>query len=130
MHLICTRHLISERLSTNSWFQPGSVKFILLCKYSCKKKNYTFNPFNTRPHQNVVSIQKFLIRFSKNCELCTKRKREKILQKMSPHLSQLNDAMARRNYFRRNNLRILKLATYTKITIYKDHYSRCKLTTF
>ena len=34
-HLMCTRHSISERLSTYSWFQPGSVKFILLCKYSC-----------------------------------------------------------------------------------------------
>ena len=46
---------------------------------------------------------------------------------MSPHLSQLNVAMAHRNYFRRNNMRILKLATYTKI---EDHYSRCKLATF
>ena len=27
---MCTRHSISERLSTYSWFQPGSVKFILL----------------------------------------------------------------------------------------------------
>ena len=43
---------------------------------------------------------------------------------MSPHLSQLNVAMADRNYFRRNNLGILKLATYTKI---EDHYVRCKL---
>ena len=34
-HLMCTRHLISESLSTYSWFQPGCVKFILLCKYSC-----------------------------------------------------------------------------------------------
>ena len=51
----------------------------------------------------------------------------KILQKMSPHVSQLNVAMAHRNYFRRNNLRILKLATYIKI---EDHYSRCKLATF
>ena len=33
-HLMCTRHSISDRLSTYSWFQPGSVKFILLCKYS------------------------------------------------------------------------------------------------
>ena len=33
---------------------------------------------------------------------------------MSPQLSQLNVAMAHRNYFRRNNLQILKLATYTK----------------
>ena len=51
------------------------------------------------------------------------QKKEKIFcQKMSPHLSQLNVAMAHRNYFRRNNLRILKLATYVfffrlKITI-------------
>ena len=34
-----------------------------------------------------------------------------------PHLSQLN-AMAHSNYFRLNNLQILKLATYTKI---EDH---------
>ena len=46
---------------------------------------------------------------------------------MSPHLSQLNVAMAHRNYFRRNNLQILKLAKYTKI---EYHYSRCKLATF
>ena len=45
---------------------------------------------------------------------------------MSPHLSQLNVAMAHRNYFRRNNLQILKLATYTEI---EDHYFRCKLAT-
>ena len=56
------------------------------------------------------------------------QKKEKIfLQKMSPHLAQLNVAMAHRNYFRRNNLRILKLATYTKI---EDHYFRCILATF
>ena len=30
-----TRHSISERLRTYSLFQPGSVKFSLLCKYSC-----------------------------------------------------------------------------------------------
>ena len=34
-HLMCTRHSISERLTTYLWFQPGSVKFILFCKYSC-----------------------------------------------------------------------------------------------
>ena len=45
---------------------------------------------------------------------------------MSPHLSQLNVAMAHRNDFRRNNLRILKLATHAKI---EDHYSRFKLAT-
>ena len=34
-HLMCTRHSISERLRAYLWFQPGSVKFILFCKYSC-----------------------------------------------------------------------------------------------
>ena len=46
---------------------------------------------------------------------------------MSPHLSQLNVVMTHRNYFRQNNLQILKLATYTKI---KDNYSGCNLATF
>ena len=46
---------------------------------------------------------------------------------MNTHLSQLNVVMAHRNYFRQNNLRILKLATYPKI---EDHNSRCKFTTF
>ena len=55
------------------------------------------------------------------------KKEKTFLQKMSLHLSQLNATLAHRNYFRQNNLRILKLATYTKI---EDHYSRCKLATF
>ena len=54
------------------------------------------------------------------------KKEKSFLQKMNPHLSQLNVAMAHRNYFRRNNLRILKLATYTKI---EDYYSRYKWAT-
>ena len=41
-HLMCTRHPISERLSTYSWFQSGSVKFMLLCKYSCIPLNETW----------------------------------------------------------------------------------------
>ena len=53
-------------------------------------------------------------------------KEKHFLQKMSPHLSQFYVAMAHRNYFRQNNLQILKLATYTKI---EDHCSRCKLVT-
>ena len=32
---MCTRHLTSERLRTYSCFQPGSVKFISFCMYSC-----------------------------------------------------------------------------------------------
>ena len=56
------------------------------------------------------------------------QKKEKFYSaKMSPHLSQLNVAMAHRNYFRQNNMQILKLATFTKI---EDHYFRCKLATF
>ena len=39
------------------------------------------------------------------------KKEKNFLQKMSPHLSQFNVAMAQWNYFRQNNLRILKLAT-------------------
>ena len=37
------------------------------------------------------------------------KKEKNILQQMSPHLSQLNVAMAHRNYFKRNNLQILKI---------------------
>ena len=55
------------------------------------------------------------------------QKKEKNLQKLSPHLSQLNVAMTHRNYFRRNNLQVLNWQQYTKIA---DHYSRCKLATF
>ena len=84
------------------------------------------NPFSTRPHKNAfwynnsqLGCLKFRIMYQKT---------EKIfLQKMRPHLSQLNVAMAHRNYFRRNNLQILKLATHRKI---EDRYSGCKLATF
>ena len=66
--------------------------------------------------------------FQKIQKICTRRKTKIFCKKkMSPHLSQLNVVMAHRNYFRRNNLRILKLATYRKI---EDHYSGCKLATF
>ena len=48
---------------------------------------------------------------------------------MSPHLSQLNVMMAHRNYFRRNNLWILKLATYTTnwITILGANWQHFRL---
>ena len=55
------------------------------------------------------------------------KKEKNLLQKISPHLLQLNVAMAHRNYFGRNNLQILKWATYSKI---EDHYFRCTLATF
>ena len=57
------------------------------------------------------------------------QKKEKNLsaQKEPSFITVINVLMAHRNYFRRNNLRILKLATHTKI---EDHYSRCKLATF
>ena len=57
-----------------------------------------------------------------------KKEEKNSAKKISPHLSQLNVAMAHRNYFRWNNLWILKLATY----IYKDWRSLfwCKLAFF
>ena len=56
------------------------------------------------------------------------KEREKFsAKKMSSHLSQLNVVMGQRNYFRRNNLRILKLAKCSKI---EDCYSGCNLATF
>ena len=75
----------------------------------------TMNSFSTRPpwHQNVWIMYQ--------------NKEKKFLQKISPHLSQLIVTMAHRNYFRWNNLWILKMATYAKI---EDHYSRFNLATF
>ena len=81
------------------------------------------NPLSTRPHQNVVWYVVWYnnswLGFLKKLWIMYQKKEKNILQKMSPHLSQFNVAMAHRYYFRRNNLWILKLATYTKI---EDHY--------
>ena len=84
------------------------------------------NPLSTKPHQNVVWYNNSSLGFLKILNYVPKE-RAKYTAKNSPHLSQLNVAMAHRNYFRQNNLRILKLATYAKI---EDHYSWCKLATF
>ena len=58
-----------------------------------------FNPLSTRPHHNVVWYNNSWLGFLKNSEYVPKE-RENILHKMSLHLSQLNVAMAHRNYFR------------------------------
>ena len=76
-----------------------------------------FNPLSTRPHQNVVWYNNSWLGFLKNSELCTKTKIIFFCKKISPHLSQLNVAMAHRNYFRWNNLQILNLATYKRLKI-------------
>ena len=56
------------------------------------------------------------------------KEREKYTAKNEPSfVTVIYFVMAHRNYFRRNNLRILKLATYTKI---EDHYFTCKLAIF
>lgn len=55
------------------------------------------------------------------------KKEKNILQEMRPHLSEVNVAMVHENFFRRYNLKFLKLATYLKI---EDQYFRCKLATF
>ena len=80
---------------------------------------FYFNQFSTRPHQNVVWCNNSWLGFLKFW-IMNKRKRKIFCKKMSSSLSQLNVAMAHRIYFRRNNLQLLKLATYTKIV---DHYS-------
>ena len=51
--------------------------------------------------------------FSKNAELCIKRKTIFFSSKESPRLLQLNVAMAHRNYFRCNSPQIGNI--YTKI---------------
>ena len=94
-----------------------------ICSVTC---NMQFNSLSTRPHQSVVWYNNSWLGFFFILNHVPKE-RENFVQKMSPHLSQLNVAMAHRNYFRQNNLQILKLATYTTI---EDHYSMCKLATF
>ena len=87
-----------------------------------------FNPFRPWTHLNAFGYNNSWLGFYKNKKIwIVYQEKEKFSAKMSPHLSQLNVVMAHRNYFRRNNLWILKLATYTKI---EDHYSGCKLATF
>ena len=85
------------------------------------------NPLSTRPHQNVVWNNNSWLGKKKKIWIMYQKKEKNTLQKMSPHLSQLNVATAHRDYFRRNILKILKLARYKQI---KDHYFRCKLATF
>ena len=88
--------------------------------------DHNFNPFSTRPHQNAFWYNHSWSSFQKILNDVPKEG-EQYSAKISPHLSQLNVAMAHRNYFRWNNLQILKLATYKQI---EDHYSRCKLAIF
>ena len=96
---------------------------------ACKFYNLNqtgFNPLSTRPHQNVVWYNNSWLGFLIILTYVPKE-REKISAKNEPSFVTVKCSMAHRNYFRRNNLQILKLATCTKI---EDHYSRCKLATF
>ena len=83
------------------------------------------NPLSTRPHQNVVWYNNSWLGFLKMLNYVP-NERKNFCKKWAL-IWHNYVAMAHRNYFRRNNLQILKLATYTKI---EDHYSRYKLTTF
>ena len=56
-----------------------------------------FNPLSTRPHQNVVWYNNSWLGFLKILNLYRKKEKNK-LQKISPHLSQLDVVMAHRNY--------------------------------
>ena len=82
---------------------------------------------NPRPYWNAFWYNNSWLGFLKILNNVPKEREFFLKQKMSPYLSQLNVVIAHRNYFRRNNLQILKLATYTKI---EYHYSGCKLVTF
>ena len=84
------------------------------------------NPFSTGPDQNVVWYTNSWLGFLKILNYVP-NERENFSAKTEPSFVTVNVVMAHRNYFRRNYLWILKLATYTKI---EDHYSRCKLATF
>ena len=83
-----------------------------------------FNPFSTRPH---VWCNNSCLGFLKILNYMYVSKEKNINCKKWALICQLNVAMVHRNYFRQNNLWILKLATYTKI---EDQFSRCKLATF
>ena len=110
--------------------KEGHIAVFIMCEWirdrADELEKLPINPFSTRPHQNVVWYNNSWLGFLKILNYVPKE-REKNMQKMSPHLSQLNVAMAHRNYFRRNNLQSLKLATYAKI---EDHYSRCNIGNF
>ena len=64
----------------------------------CNLRTNSFNPLSTRPHQNVVWYNNSWLGFLKKIWIMYQKKVKNFLQKMSPHLSQLNVAMAHRNY--------------------------------
>ena len=93
----------------------GNAKLLMqrstcMCTWDFFSSFHHINPFSTRPHQNAFWYNNSWIGFPKILNYAPKEE-ENFLQKMSPHLSQLNVALAHRNYFRQNNLWILKLAT-------------------
>ena len=96
----------------------------LLCMKYNGKSIHLLNPLSTRPHPNVVWYNHSWLGFLKILNYVP-QEREKISAKIEPSFVTVKccDGSCR-NYFRQNNLQILKLATYTKI---EDHYSRCKL---
>ena len=86
---------------------------------------HQLNQLSTRPHQNVVWYNNSWLGFLKILNYAQKEVRETFSARNEPSFVTVTCCyMAHRNYFKRNNLQILKLATYTKI---EDHYSRCKL---
>ena len=92
---------------------PGVYLFIYLFLIFIQCSPFTsrssmgtwFNPFSTRPHQNVVWYNNSWLGFLKILNyMYVPKERTIFCKKISPHLSQFNIAMARRNYFRQNNL--------------------------
>ena len=110
----------------HSIFLTSATAFCCMSEYTLFFVTHVQFPLSTRPFQNVVWYNNSWLGFLKILNYVPKE-REKIYCKKWALICQLNVAMAHSNYFRRNNLQILKLATYTKI---EDHYIRCKLATF
>ena len=78
------------------------------------------DPFSTRPHQSAFWYNNSWLGFVKKILIMYQKKEENFSAKNEPSFVTVNVAMAHRNYVRRNNLWILKLATYIqrlKITI-------------
>ena len=88
-HVICTRHSMSERFRTYSWFQPGYVKFILFCKYSCIPLNqfpYVSMATHRQQAESLASFQETLSRLRlENEEMKLGMERMRSLQSQSSH---------------------------------------------
>ena len=105
---------------------------LLLCWRTCISNSaawlfatvhLSINPLSTRPHQDVVWYNNSWLGFLKILNYVPKEREKYTAKKWALTMSQLNVATAHRNYFRRNNLRILNFGNiHTFINRLKIHY--------